>query len=61
MSIHDNLPELDRLKAELAAALKREALLKAENRGEARALQEANSLRRQLADLRARHRVEESQ
>lgn len=53
MSIHDDLPEIERLKAELAAAEKREAALKQGNRKEAAALQEVESLRERLTSAEA--------
>ena len=52
MSLFDDLPEVDRLKAELVAAGKREAALKQGHRAEAVALQEVQSLREQLRAAR---------
>lgn len=53
MSLYDDLPEIERLKAELAAAAKREAALKKSNREEASALQEVQSLRERLHSAEA--------
>jgi len=53
MPISIHLPEIDRLRAELAAANRREASMKASNREEAKALQELQSARRQIEGMRA--------